>query len=140
MAISVKSKFAGFLRGLLRRVDDREPAQPVAVGHSQPGTRCPGGFRAGANKLRFRPPRPTPDEIELPMAAVLASLPMDLRAKLIAAPPAGVILRLPAEMVIGQLAFGAVKISFGELRRLAPGVFVNSGGELDKQTGQPAVE
>jgi predicted regulator of Ras-like GTPase activity (Roadblock/LC7/MglB family) len=74
-----------------------------------------------------------PDEIELPLASVVAGLPLDLRAKLMAAPPAGLMIRLQAEQVIGQLAFGAVKISFGELRRLAPGVFVNSGGEQDKK-------
>jgi predicted regulator of Ras-like GTPase activity (Roadblock/LC7/MglB family) len=74
-----------------------------------------------------------PDEIELSLATVVASLPLDLRAKLMAAPPAGQKIHLPAEMVINQLAFGAVKISFGELRHLAPGVFVNSGGELDNK-------
>jgi predicted regulator of Ras-like GTPase activity (Roadblock/LC7/MglB family) len=73
------------------------------------------------------------EEIELPVASVVAGLPMDLRAKLVSAPPAGLTLRLQAEIIIGQLAFGAVKISFGELRRLVPGVFVNSGGELDNK-------
>jgi predicted regulator of Ras-like GTPase activity (Roadblock/LC7/MglB family) len=62
---------------------------------------------------------------------VIASLPVDLRSKLMAAPPSGITVRLQAEMVINQLAFGAVKISFGELRRLVPGIFVNSGGEQD---------
>lgn len=132
MAISVKLKFAGFLRGLLRRVDDREPAQPVVSATPNPAPAVPAGS-APAPKTPIPSATANPDEIELPMAAVLASLPMDMRAKLIAAAPAGVILRLPAEMVIGQLAFGAVKIAFGELRRLAPGVFVNSGGELDKK-------
>ena len=67
----------------------------------------------------------------MPLASVLASLPLDLRAKLISAPSTEQTIRLQAEMVIGQLGFGAVKISFGELRHLAPGIFVNSGGELD---------
>jgi len=74
-----------------------------------------------------------PNEIELPLAAVVASLPLDLRAKLMAAPPAGQTIHLPVETVISQLAFGAVKISFGELRQLAPGTFVNSGGGLDNK-------
>jgi len=71
--------------------------------------------------------------IELPLTSVIAALPMDLRAKLMASPPAGITVHLQAEMVINQLAFGAVKIPFGELRRLAPGVFVNSGGEMDSK-------
>ena len=51
----------------------------------------------------------------------MACLPLDLRAKLMVAPPAGQTIRLQAEMVISQLAFGAVKISFGELRQSGAG-------------------
>jgi predicted regulator of Ras-like GTPase activity (Roadblock/LC7/MglB family) len=66
---------------------------------------------------------------------------LDLRAKLMSAPPANQTILLSAEAVISQLAFGAVKISFGELRHLAPGVFINSGGELDsKQIALPLPE
>ena len=73
------------------------------------------------------------DEIELPLAPVIAALPLELRAKLMSQLPAGQTIRLHADLVISQLAFGAVKISFGELRQLAPGVFVNSGGESDNK-------
>ena len=38
---------------------------------------------------------------------------------------------VPLEKILTQLAFGSVKIAFGELRKAAPGVFVNSGGEHD---------
>ena len=75
----------------------------------------------------------TTNEIALPLAAVVAGLPQELKAKLIAAPPAGGTIQLPADLVVSQLAFGAVKISFGELRRMAPEIFVNSGGELDNK-------
>jgi predicted regulator of Ras-like GTPase activity (Roadblock/LC7/MglB family) len=51
-----------------------------------------------------------------------------------AVPPPGLTFNLPVEIVTSQLAFGAVKISFGELRQLAPGVFANSGGEHDNKT------
>ena len=129
MPIFARASFAGFLRGLLGRVENRAPARPAAS-----------AAPASASVPAFAPPAPanlatlppaSADEIELPLASVIASLPLDLRAKLLAAPPAGQIIRLQAEMVISQLAFGAVKISFGELRHLAPGIFVNSGGELD---------
>jgi predicted regulator of Ras-like GTPase activity (Roadblock/LC7/MglB family) len=132
MAISVKSKFTGFLRGLLRRADDREPARPVASATPGPAPAVPKASAPG-RKIASASPTANADEIEMPLAVVLASLPLDLRAKLMAAPPADVTIRLPADLVIGQLAFGAVKIAFGELRRLAPGVFINSGGELDKK-------
>ena len=56
---------------------------------------------------------------------------MELRAKVMGANPAGVMISIPIEKAIGQLATGSVKITFGELRQLAPGVFANSGGEHD---------
>ncbi len=128
MANSVKSKFAGLLRGLLRRMDDRESSRPVAASAlpvaptpaSAPNPNAPTGVENS-------------DEIELPLATILTALPLELRAKLMAIPPAGSSVRLQAETVISQLAFGAVKISFGELRQLAPGIFVNSSGELDNR-------
>ena len=56
---------------------------------------------------------------------------MDLRAKVMQTPPAGMMIAVPLEKILTQLAFGSVKIAFGELRTAAPGVFVNSGGEHD---------
>jgi hypothetical protein len=41
------------------------------------------------------------------------------------------VISIPLEKILTQLARGAVKITFGELRLAAPGVFVNSGGEHD---------
>jgi len=79
------------------------------------------------------PARPSTSQFELPLASVIANLPTDLRSKLITAPAAGATLRLPVDAVISQLAFGAVKISFGELRRLATGLFVNASSELDNK-------
>jgi predicted regulator of Ras-like GTPase activity (Roadblock/LC7/MglB family) len=55
---------------------------------------------------------------------------MDLKAKLIEPPAPGKMIFLPVESVVGQLAFGAVKISFGELRQLAPGTFVNGSNSV----------
>ena len=56
---------------------------------------------------------------------------MELRAKVMQTPPAEMVISIPLEKVLTQLARGAVKITFGELRLAAPGVFVNSGGEHD---------
>jgi predicted regulator of Ras-like GTPase activity (Roadblock/LC7/MglB family) len=135
MAISVKSKFAGFLRGLLRHMDDRETVRPVAAAAPKASAPAPAASANSAPAPNFPAPSraANPDEIELPLASVVAALPLDLRAKLMAAPPADLTIRLQAETVISQLAFGAVKISFGELRQLAPGIFANSGGELDNK-------
>ena len=56
---------------------------------------------------------------------------MDLRAKIMQTPPLDTTISIPLEKILTQLAFGSVKINFGELRNAAPGVFVNSGGEHD---------
>ena len=133
MAISVKSKFAGFLRGLIGRADHRASARQVAPTQSAPAP-VPAVKSTTTTPAPVAPPRGgNPDEIELPLANVVAGLPLDLKAKLIANPMAGQTIHLQADMVISQLAFGAVKIPFGELRKLAPGAFVNSGGELDSK-------
>jgi hypothetical protein len=79
------------------------------------------------------PPTPAenPDELQLPLQPILAAMPMELRAKVMQTPPAGMVISIPLEKILTQLARGAVKITFGELRLAAPGVFVNSGGEHD---------
>jgi len=128
MAISVKSKFAGLLRGLLHRFDDGETARPAAA--AAPAT--PAALSANLSALKNANAANT-NEIELPLAPIVMALPMDLRAKLMSTLAAEAAIRLPVDSVVGQLAFGAVKISFGELRRLAPGIFANTGGELDKR-------
>ena len=135
MPISSKSKFAGFLRGLIGRSDDRALARPVASAAPAPSPAPAHSAAHGAASLaqaELAVPA-GPDEIELPLAPVLAGLPIDLRSKLMATPSAGQTIRLQAEMVIQQLAFGAVRITFGELRQLSSGIFQNSGSELDNK-------
>lgn len=129
MSISVKSRFAGLLRGLLRQMDggDAAPRSPAVAPQ-------PVAAPAAPAQNFSTPPRPVrPDEIELPIAPVIAALPMDLRARLMSVPPAEMTICLPVETVTSQLAFGAVKITFGELRQLAAGLFANSGGENDNR-------
>jgi predicted regulator of Ras-like GTPase activity (Roadblock/LC7/MglB family) len=131
MSNTVKSRFAGLLRSLLRRMDDHDEVVPASAPRPV----------AAAAPLPTPPaaptgPAPSPtatnsDEMTLPLAPIVAGLPMELRAKIMTVPPAGMTINLPVETVASQLAFGAVKISFGELRQLAPGIFANSGGELD---------
>ena len=73
------------------------------------------------------------DELVLPLQSVLATLPMDLRSKIMQAPPPGTTISVSIERVLSQLAHGSVKISFGELRNAAAQLFVNSGGENDSR-------
>ena len=128
----VKSRFAGLLRGLLRRMDQAEapPApesRPVVMG-APVASSAPAMPSARLEKIP-----PNANEIAIPLAPIITALPMELRGKIMMVPPAGLTINLPVETVTSQLAFGAVKISFGELRQLAAGIFVNSGGEHDNK-------
>ena len=132
----VKSRFAGLLRGILRRMDS-------ADAESAPGSRpvaasAPAAPVAATSAAAPPPPflaasmPPNANEIAVPLAPIIAGLPPELRGKIVAVPP-GLAINLPIETVTAQLAFGAVKITFGELRQLAPAAFVNSGGEHDNK-------
>ncbi len=135
MSSMVKSTFAGFLRGILRRMDTPEPVveppRPVAANAPRPSA-ISAAVAAAAPALPHSPP-PAEDEIALPLAPIVAGLSIELRGKIMVVPPPGMTINLPVDIVTAQLAFGAVKISFGELRRLAPNIFANSGGEHDNK-------
>jgi hypothetical protein len=136
MANSMKLKFAGLLRGLLHQLDGGDPlpsGRPVVAAAPSPKPAATSAAKNTANNFSAPPRTANADEIELPLAPVVAGLPMELRAKLMSVPATGMTICLPVETVTSQLAFGAVKISFGELRQLAPGIFANSGGELDNR-------
>ncbi|HEV2453281.1 MAG TPA: roadblock/LC7 domain-containing protein, partial [Verrucomicrobiae bacterium] len=71
-------------------------------------------------------------ELEMPLLAILDRLPSDLRSKWMLG---GVDLQqatisVPVKKVLPQLALGAVKITFGELRNAAPTLF-RTGEEYD---------
>jgi predicted regulator of Ras-like GTPase activity (Roadblock/LC7/MglB family) len=138
---AVKFKFVGLLRGLLRRFDGDETVKtdaprsldaarpPAADFDSIPQSAEP---PTAPEPVAVTPTAPVnPDEIQLPLQPILAALPMDLRAKIMSNNTAGMAIVIPVEKVFSQLATGSVKISFGELRQLAPGVFAHSGGEND---------
>ena len=130
----MKLKFAGFLRGLLRHVDQpAAPARPVsgAVPTAAPVPETPTEFQRRAAAPVVVSANAT--EIQIPLTAVVAHLPMDLKARLMSTPLPAQTITVGVETILQQLAFGSVKISFGELRRLAPGLFANSGGEHDNR-------
>ena len=143
MSNSVKIKFAGLLRDLRAASTKKKQPQPKRralslLPHRQRTQSLPAAAARPqtaplASPTATTPPVPAenPDELQLPLQPILAAMPMDLRAKVIQAPPAGAMIAVPLEKILTQLAFGSVKIAFGELRKAAPGVFVNSGGEHD---------
>jgi predicted regulator of Ras-like GTPase activity (Roadblock/LC7/MglB family) len=146
----VKSRFASLLRRILRRMEPQAAPvaptprpvaptpRPVAPTPRPVAAAAPGAFAARPAYAATPPPilvnpPPSANVIAIPLVPIIAGLPMELRAKIMAIPLAGLSINLPVETVTAQLAFGAVKISFGELRQLAPSVFANSGGEHDNK-------
>ncbi len=128
---AVKSKFAGLLRGLLRRFDDHETVMPqTSPNMTAPVVEIPATVVSRQSAATISAAA-SADEIQLPLQPILASLPMELRAKIMGVNPPGMTISISLEKALAQLATGAVKISFGELRLLAPGIFANSGGEHD---------
>lgn len=132
----MKFKFAGFLRGLLRHMDDQPAARPAAAAVPMPTFNAAPVTPSSNTEIQPRSTAPAAaaakaTEIQIPLAAVIAHLPMDLKAKLTAAPTARQMISIGVDTVVEQLAFGSVKITFAELRRLAPGLFANSGDEFD---------
>ena len=135
----MKFRFAGFLKGLLRHMDEPPAPRPVAAATPRPVVQAAPETPTEMVRrdVASLPPPVTASanatEILLPIAPVIAHLPMDLKAKLMSAPAAGQTIAVGVETILSQLAFGTVKISFGDLRRLAPGLFANSGGEFDSR-------
>ncbi|HEY3932651.1 MAG TPA: hypothetical protein VGM58_09820 [Verrucomicrobiae bacterium] len=142
IATTVKAKFAGFLRNLLRRFDENE-----AANHSVPPPAAtktlvmpPPVIPPITARLQTKPePRPAqpaaqhaftppsrpanPDELQLPLQPILDALPMELRARIKRTDTNNLMVTLSLEKILTQLALGTVRITFGELRAAAPGVF-----------------
>ncbi len=139
MANAVKSKFAGLLRGLLRKLDDSARPIPEAQRLNAVPAAAPAPVSAPVAPVKPNPSSfsrqraASANEVEIPLAQVIAILPVDLRGKLMSVPPPDMMIAVPVQTVMSQLAFGAVKISFGELRQMVPGLFANSGGEMDNR-------
>jgi predicted regulator of Ras-like GTPase activity (Roadblock/LC7/MglB family) len=131
MTHTVKSKFDGLLRGLLRHVDDEVSATPSKRPVTAVAPPPVLSTTAATRSPMHLPTAPNENELAVPLAPVIAGLPPELRAKIMAVPPPGLAINVPVETILTQLPFGAVKISFGELRQMAASVFANSSGEHD---------
>ncbi len=144
--MNVKKRFAHWLRKVLLRFDS-DQAQPQPF---QPSVWPTAESPAPAPTPPPAPPQPvkapvstppksdapsTPTEagdVELPLQPILEKLPADLRARLTVplAELGEASISIPASRVLPQLATGAVRVAFGQLRGAAPTLF-NLGDEYD---------
>ena len=61
--------------------------------------------------------------VEIRLSSILSGLPLELRPYVTSIDVGDATISVPLEKVLSQLSRGAVKISFGELRVAAPGLF-----------------
>ncbi|MCW5551353.1 MAG: hypothetical protein KIS67_04220 [Verrucomicrobiae bacterium] len=136
-----KSKFFGFLRGIFRKSEaDELPTEPCASGmppampapsHSTAvratgstngnGPRASNGHGSGANVSRRNVAT-----IPVSLSAVLAGLPLELRAKVKETEVGDLTLPVPLDKILSQLSQGSVKIPYLEVRMAVPHVFDGS--------------
>ena len=122
LAQNAKKKVAGMLQKLLGKLADAAPAPPpTAPVKPAPLPVAP----AAPAPVAMAAPTPAPrvhnngKGVELPLQPILTGLPLELQPRL-KRPDAGALtICVPLHEVLSQLSSGAVKISFGELRRAA---------------------
>jgi predicted regulator of Ras-like GTPase activity (Roadblock/LC7/MglB family) len=78
--------------------------------------------------------------IEVSLQKILAGLPLELQARVRQAEVGELAISIPLERVLAQLSRGAIKISFGDLRRAAPGVFSPDNDRDQVQVSLPLGE
>lgn len=61
--------------------------------------------------------------VQIPLHTVIAVLPLEMKTRIKETMVSDLLITVPLDRVLTQLGGGAVRISFGELRNMAPGVF-----------------
>jgi predicted regulator of Ras-like GTPase activity (Roadblock/LC7/MglB family) len=124
-----KSKFFGFLKGLFGRPDatGAPVAEPVvsqpAPPEPLPDIPAPARPAPPSNGKGAPVARRQIASIQLPLHAVLAGLPLELRARVKQPEVGNLTVTVALEKILAQLAQGAVKVPFGDIRQAAPHVF-----------------
>lgn len=82
-----------------------------------------GGYQNGGPSQRLGHHNGSGKGVELPLQKILEGLPLELQPRVRHPNVGEANVSIPLEKVLSQLSRGSVKISFGELRQAAPGVF-----------------
>src|SRR6266540_2794350 len=93
------------------------------------GSRSPGESSGAAGAEESAPPGGS-DSLKISLKPILLTLPDPLKARVRQPPAGGAHISVPTQKILAQLAYGSVRITFGELRQAAPdGVFVDSSDQ-----------
>ena len=130
-----KSKFFGFLKGLFGRsgangapVAESVVSQPAPV--PPPAITAPAKPAPLGNGKAVATARRQIASVQLPLHAILTALPLELRGRVKQPEVGNLTVSVALEKILAQLAHGAVKVPFGDIRQAAPHVF-DSGTDRD---------
>ncbi len=102
-----------------RPVVPQQKPQP-AVQRAQPAMTA-----APAPARTFSRPSAPSNGVSLPLHTIIAVLPLELKTRIRQTMVTDIFVTLPLDQILVQLGSGVVRISYGELRALAPNVFSN---------------
>lgn len=124
----MKIKMFGFLKQMLGK-----PTQPQAdweeMSDSGNGSSVDAAFSAShpraisARAAAMTARHSNGKGVEVPVQKILSELPLELQPRVLLPEVGDMTISIPLEKVLAQLSRGVVKISFGELRMAAQGVF-----------------
>ena len=121
----------GFIKNMLRKAPEQTTAVPQAPGEQQvpppPPAPAPPVAAVPAPPLRREggSGHVDSDAVELPLQKVLDGFPAELASRIRLRNPGAMTIAVPMDKVLPQLARGAVKITYGELRHATPHVFTS---------------
>lgn len=143
-----KSKLFGFLKGIFHKPDSSTASHDVSPDNTATPSAPPppplptADARPVRNSNRSRngngegnAARPAPARgattLTITLSGIVNNLPSDLLSKVRRAEVGDQTISIPLDKILSQLAQGAVKISFGEIRQAAPQMF-SAGAESDR--------
>src|SRR5690242_9901887 len=131
LAQPTRTKMFGFLKNLLRKAPETTIDSTAAPAIEPAAAPIPtSASNAHATSFGNAPLRKGIGHqnghgkgIEVSLQKLLAGLPLELQPRIRQANVGEQTISVPLEKILAQLSRGAVKVSFGELRQAAPGVF-----------------
>lgn len=129
--------FFGYLKGLFRKseangaAEEAPPIEPAPPPKTLPSPPPAARASLAGNGGVTLPPRRQTAALQIPLQAILAGLQLELKAKVRQEQVGDLTISVPLEKVLSQLAHGAVRIPFGDIRQEAPQVFA-AGADFDR--------
>lgn len=137
-------KFGGLIKQLFSK-SPKAAAAPTEVSPPPPPLPAPKTaqprFPAKTTPGYSRPGnKPSMPGVEIPLQAILAILPLELKSKVVLENVAGMIFSVSVTTVLPQLASGSIKVTYGDIRHAAPDVFTADDSADDMSVSLPLHE